>query len=74
MTDASRTFMDKENDVVIESILLSGDNSPVNPVTNIPESVDILELVNSFSIFEDINSPFVVGEVTISDRLNMIGS
>tara|TARA_R100000458_G_scaffold45079_1_gene43248 strand:- start:750 stop:2192 length:1443 start_codon:yes stop_codon:yes gene_type:complete len=72
MTDASRTFMDKENDVVIETILLSSDNSPVNPATAIPESVDILELVNSFSIFEDINSPFVVGEVTISDRLNMI--
>jgi len=72
MTDASRTVIDKENDVVIETILLSGDNSPVDPATNTPESVDILELVNSFSIFEDINSPFVVGEVTISDRLNMI--
>ena len=64
MTDNDRTFMDRQNDVIIEDILLSTEGSS--------EKLSIKGIVASVSIFEDITSCFMEGNILISDGQNII--
>ena len=64
MTDSNRTFMDRQNDVVIEDILLSTEGAS--------EPLSIKGMVGSISIFEDITKHFMEGSILISDGQNMI--
>mgnify|MGYP003115651394 FL=1 len=64
MTDSNRTFMDRQNDVVIEDILLSTEGAS--------EPLSIKGMVGSISIFEDITKHFMEGSILISDGQNII--
>ena len=63
-TSNDRTIMDKQNDVVIEDITLSSQYAP--------EPLSIVRSAMSLSIFEDILSHFLIGEITIVDGINLI--
>ena len=74
MVDSSRNFYDKQNDVVIGGIFIATvDFDPSKSLEEQPDKVlDIQNMVTSLSIFEDIGSHFLHGEVTIADRINLI--
>jgi len=63
-TSNDRTIMDKQNDVVIEDVTLSSQYAP--------EPLSIVKSVMSLSIFEDILSHFLIGEITIADGINLV--
>tara|TARA_R100000005_G_scaffold52979_1_gene25904 strand:- start:11451 stop:12854 length:1404 start_codon:yes stop_codon:yes gene_type:complete len=60
----NRTIMDKQNDVVIEDITLSSQYAT--------EPLSIVKSTMSVSIFEDILSHFLIGEITLVDGINLI--
>ena len=74
MLEGSRKFYDKQNDVVIEGIyIVTRDFDPGQSLEEQPEKVlDIQNMVLSLSMYEDIGSMFLNGEIKIADRINLI--
>jgi hypothetical protein len=74
MLEGSRNFYDKQNDVVIEGVyIVTRDFDPGQSLEEQPEKVlDIQNMVLSLSMYEDIGSMFLNGEIKIADRINLI--